>query len=151
MKKIFVVLLFLTIPLMAASTESADYFSFSMGAGGGYDFVTDSVSGGIAFGLDYQFNDQFSGGFKFFQYGTDVTAVNITMYPVDSLSVSLYTGSDGTDVVFGVGAGYDFFTKKDGLFSSMGVFIDWMAGVAGAYNVADGGLLTFGMKTKFGI
>lgn len=155
MKKILITLLLVTLPLVGAFGASPDYFTFTMGAGGGYDITGGEISAGTVFGVDYSFNDQFTGGFKFFKYSAgDVAAVNITIHPAESLSVSVYSGTDTAavpNVIFGAGVGFDFFSKKDGLFTSLGVFVDWLAGSGGNYAVTSGGSLAFGLKTQFGL
>lgn len=155
MKKFLLILLVLMAPAVASFAETADYFTFTFGAGGGYDLVADDVVANIVYGVDYQFDSQFSGGFKFYDINAvSVAVMNITMSPKDNLYVSLYTGSEPVlgKMVFGAGIGYDFFTKNEGLFSSMGVFLDWFAGDStGTYNIKDGGTFLIGMKSKFGI
>ena len=105
-------------------------------------------------GVDYNFSNTFSGGFKFYDIGgTRVTALNVTVSPVENAYISLFTGVEPAtpDLAFGAGLEYDFFTKKDNLFTGMGIFVDWLATDGGLFDVASGGALTFGLKTKIGI
>jgi hypothetical protein len=153
MKKGLIILLLIAAPVVSLLAESADYFTFTVGTGGGYDMVGSAITAGIVFGVDYNFDKEFTGGFKFFKLGAgDVTVINISMHPSEALSVSLYSGVDDASLLtFGAGVGYDFFSKKGGLFSSMGVFADWLAGDGGSFDVASGGTFVFGLRSKFGV
>ncbi len=154
MKKIVLIMLVALVAAAGAFAEGPDHFSFTLGAGAGYDMIADTIDATQVYGVDYNFNNTFSGGFKFFDIGgTSVAAVNVAVSPVDNAYISLFTGAEtaGPIVAFGAGLEYDFFTKKDGLFTGMGVFVDWLATNGGVFNVSDGGVVTFGLKTKIGI
>lgn len=152
-KKLLLVIVLFIIGLTGVFADSADYFTFTMGAGAGYDFVADDAVTEMVFGVDYIFNDMFTGGFKFFTLGANsVTAMNFSVEVIENATVSLYSGVDsGTDIVFGLGFGYDFLTKKDTVFSSMGLYIDWIAGNGGFFDIMDGGSFLMGVRAKFGL
>ena len=152
-KKLFLVTVLLIVGLIGLYAESADYFTFTVGAGAGYDLVADDITTELIFGVDYIFNEMFTGGFKFLQLATtDVTAMNFSAEIIDNAAVSIYTGVDsGSNLAFGLGFSYDFLTRKDVIFSSMGLYIDWLAGDGGSLAIADGGVILMGFRTKFGI
>ncbi len=160
MKKILCVLLLSAALAAGVAAESADYLTFTVGAGFASD-ITGTTSDTMAsnvFGVDYNFNDTFTGGFKYMTMsnsaaGVAFSVMNFTMVPKENVSVSLYTGSEsvGAGAAFGLGVAYDFFTKKEGLFSSMGVYVDWLASsAAGVGAMEDGGIIAMGLKTKVG-
>ena len=165
MKKILFVMLLSMVLLAGVAAESADYLTFTVGAGFASDITgtNDDIMANNVFGVDYNFNNGYTGGFKYINMGSGAatfSVVNFTMSPKENVYVSLYTGSASTtgalastDAAFGLGLSYDFFTKKDGIFSAMGVYIDWMASSTSNKNVAaiaDGGALAMGLKTKVG-
>ena len=156
MKKIVLILI---VALFAASglfAAGPDYFAFEIGAGGGFDVNTGDVVAGNSMGFYYSFNDTFSGGFSFNTVdGNDVDMVTISVSPIENLYISMDTGQidDGvtTALGFGAGFGYDFFAKKSGLFTSLGLYFNWFAGNAGVYDIANGGVMAFGLKTRVGL
>lgn len=149
---LFLVLMGLLLATGFLMAENPEYFTVSVGAGGAYDLVADTAAACSSFGMDYYFNQHFSGGFKFVEVNANnLTLVNITAMPINQAFISLFTGSDGANIVFGVGVEYDFFVKKNVLFSGMGLFINWYAGDGAAFSLSDGGVLTLGLTTKLGI
>ena len=141
---------------LSAFAQKADYFTFTVGSGAGYNINTQVVSSETLFGIDYTFNDSFTGGFKFRNIsGTNLDVMNITVIPMDKLGISLYTGATTTVVspAFGLGVNYDIFAKKSGLFAKMAIYLDWLAtSTAGSpFDVAKGGVVLFGLKTQVGL
>jgi hypothetical protein len=155
MKKVVVLLILLSIVAVGVFAEEADYFTFTMGSGGGYDINGSNVIGGTVFGVDYTFNDAFTGGFKYFNIdGNNVQVINITMVTTDKLTLSVYSGTDiAVDPTVGIGVGYEIFSKKDALFSKLSVNIDWFATTpaASAFDIANGGVILFGLRTQVGL
>ncbi len=156
MKKIIVLLVLLSVLTMGAFAEQADYFTFTMGSGSGYDIVGSNIIGGTVFGVDYTFNSGFTGGFKYFSIdGNDIQVINMTMVPADKMTLSVYSGTEAltADPTVGMGFGYEIFSKKDALFSSLTINIDWFATTpaASTYDIADGGVILFGLRTQVGL
>ncbi len=152
MKKIIVLLVLLSVLTVGVFAEQADYFTFTMGSGAGYDVNGSSVVAASVFGMDYTFNSTFSGGFKFFDIaGNAGSFINISVIPADKLKLTVYTGKLVAAAAFGVGLSYDLFAKKDALFSNMSINIDWLADNAGTYPVATGGVVLFGLRTQVGL
>ena len=160
MKKILCVLLMSAALAAGVAAETADYLTFTVGAGFAVDVTdtnTDTMANNV-FGVDYNFNETFTGGFKYMTMSNSVSGVafsvmNFSMMPKENVTVSLYTGSETSvgGAAFGLGLEYDFFTKKDGLFSAMGVYVDWLASsAAGVAALEDGGIIAMGLKTKVG-
>ena len=152
MKKIIFLLILVSIFAIGIFAETADYFTFTIGSGGGYDLVGAAVVAHTVFGVDYAFNETFSGGFKFFDIAA-VTgqAVNISVFPADKMRLSVYTGDLGGNIALGLGFAYDIFSKKDALFANMSVNLDWFASDGGAYDLASGGVILFGLRTQVGL
>lgn len=154
MKKVLVLVLLLAVAVGGVFAEKADYFTFTMGAGSGYNITGSAVTAGTVFGVDYTFNDTFTGGFKFYDVaGNNLQLINMTVTPADKMNLSLYSGVLGADAAFGVGFGYDIFTKKSALFSKLSINVDWLAtsGAVGTYDVANGGVILFGLRTQVGL
>ena len=153
MKKIIVLLVLLSVLTVGVFAEQADYFTFTMGSGAGYDINGSSVVAASVFGMNYTFNSTFTGGFKFMDIGTaSGQFINISVVPADKMKLTVYTGELETVAAFGVGLSYDLFSKKDALFSNMSINIDWMADNGGAlYDVANGGVILFGLRTEVGL
>jgi len=157
MKKVFILLVLLSVLAVGVFAEQADYFTFTMGSGAGYDMNSSNIVASTVFGMNYTFNSTFTGGFKYIDIGGAAGQfINMSVVPADKLSLTVYTGKLGAAAAFGVGLSYDLFTKKDALFSSMSINVDWLAddtatGTAGAYPVADGGVILFGLRTEVGL
>ena len=152
MKKVLVLLILFSVLTVGIFAEQADYFTFTMGAGSGYDIVGSNVVAQTVFGVDYSFNSTFTGGFKYFEVaGNTGQMMNVTVVPADKLTLSLYSGQLVALTSFGVGVGYDIFTKKDALFSKLSINLDWLATNGGAYDVANGGVILFGLRTQVGL
>lgn len=153
MKRLLLMALLTCLILTGVMAETPDYFTFTLGTMGGYNFVGAAITAGTVFGIDYNFTETFTGGFKFISLSAgDISTINISAVLAENVAVTLYTGTDnGFNIIFGTGIGYTFFTKKNALFSSMGISIDWLAGSAGNFLVTDGGIITFGLKTRIGI
>ncbi|MDC7223875.1 MAG: hypothetical protein PQJ60_09055, partial [Spirochaetales bacterium] len=103
------------------------------------------------FGVQFQFDDNFSAGFSF---ASDRSLLNVSLSPMDDVTVSMYTGDVNSELGFGLGVGYDFLVKKSTIFSAMGVYLDWLAnGTATAddYDIENGGVFCVGLKAKFGL
>ncbi|MDA3938418.1 MAG: hypothetical protein PF693_03790 [Spirochaetia bacterium] len=155
MKKVFILLILLSVLTVGVFAEQADYFTFTMGSGGGYDMSGSNVVGGTVFGVDYTFNSGFSGGFKYFDIdGNTLQIINMTMIPADKMKISVYSGTDAaTDPTVGIGVGYDIFTKKDALFSNLSINVDWFATTraTSTFDIADGGVIFFGLRSQVGL
>lgn len=151
MKKIIVLLVLLSVLTVGVFAEQADYFTFTMGSGAGYDVNGSNVVAATVFGMNYTFNSTFTGGFKYITIAaTAGQFINISVVPADKLKLTVYTGQL-TNAAFGVGLSYDLFSKKDALFSNMSINIDWLAENGGTYDVANGGVILFGLRTEVGL
>jgi hypothetical protein len=155
MKKVTLAILLIGGLALSAFAQKADYFTFTVGSGAGYNINTQVVSSETLFGIDYTFNDSFTGGFKFRNIsGTNLNVMNITVIPMDKLGISLYTGAiPAGSPAFGLGVNYDIFAKKSALFAKMAIYLDWLAtSTAGSpFDVAKGGVVLFGLKTQVGL
>jgi hypothetical protein len=146
---------------VGAFAQAPDYFAFEIGSGGSYGVDSGDVTAATEFGFYYVFNENFSGGYSFRSIGVsgatpiDVTVINMTLRPVESLGVSLYSGSIDSDLGFGLGVGYDIFSNKNGLFSALVLSLDWFASndPSGAkpYRIENGGVFTMGLKSRIGL
>lgn len=154
MKKVFLSVLLLGGLALSVFAQKADYFTFTVGSGAGYNINTQAVVSETIYGFDYTFNDSFTGGFKFLNIsGTNLNLMNITVIPVDKLGISLYTGVTGASPAFGLGVNYDIFAKKSALFAKMAVYLDWFASsnAGSTFDIANGGAVIFGIKTQVGL
>lgn len=152
MKKIIVLLVLLSVLTVGVFAEQADYFTFTMGSGAGYDIDNSDIVATLVFGMDYSFNSTFTGGFKFIDIATQTGQfINMSVIPADKLHLTVYSGKIATAAAFGVGLSYDLFSKKDALFSNMSINIDWLADNGGFYDIADGGVILFGLRTQVGL
>ncbi|MCA1950472.1 MAG: hypothetical protein LDL24_07855 [Treponema sp.] len=155
MKKVVISVFLFGCLAFAAFAQKADYFTFTVGSGAGYNINTQVVISESLFGIDYTFNDSFTGGFKFRNIsGTNLNVMNITVIPVDKLGITLYTGAiPGGSPAFGLGVNYDIFAKKSGLFAKVALYFDWLASsTAGSpFDIAKGGVVLFGIKTQVGL
>lgn len=152
MKKNIVLLVLLSVLTFGVYAEQADYFSFTIGSGAGYDVKLDEVVATSVFGVDYTFNSTFNGGFKFVEVGSSAGKfISISVIPSDDLHLTIYSGKLVTDVAFGLGLSYDLFSKKDALFSNMSINIDWFASDGGVYPVDGGGVILLGLRTQVGL
>ncbi len=154
MKKVIAVMVFFVVLTVGVFAEKADYFTFTMGAGSGYDITGSAVVAGTVFGIDYTFNDAFTGGFKYYAVaGNNLQLINMSVAPADKMALSLYSGALGASAAFGVGFGYDIFTKKSALFSNLSINVDWLATATAAspYDIASGGVVLFGLRTQVGL
>lgn len=153
MKKIIVLLVLLSVLTVGVFAEQADYFTFTMGSGAGYDLRTSDIVASTVFGMNYTFNSTFTGGFKFIEVaGVAGQFINISVIPAEKLRLTVYTGKF-TGAAFGVGLSYDLFSKKDALFSNMSINIDWLAenNPGLGFDIADGGVILFGLRTEVGL
>ena len=154
MKKLFIFMVLLSILTVGVFAEQADYFTFTMGSGAGYNVNTSDIVASSVFGMNYTFNSTFTGGFKYIDVAGDSGSfINISVIPADKLKLTVYTGKITAvpDAAFGVGLSYDLFSKKDALFSNMSINIDWLASNGGTYDVANGGVVLFGLRTDVGL
>ncbi len=154
MKKILVLMVLFALLTVGVFAEKADYFAFTMGSGSGYNVTGSAITAGTVFGVDYTFNDSFSGGFKFYKVGgNSLQLINMSVIPSEKLNLSIYSGVLGGGAAFGIGVAYDIFSKKDALFSNLSINIDWLAtATAGStYDVATGGVILFGLRTQMGL
>ena len=150
-KSVFVVALVL-LAAVGAFAQAPNYFAFEIGAGGGFEVDAGTVTSTNNVGIFYTFNEAFAGGFSFTDIGANnVTMVTIAVTPVENLYVRMHTGQIGTDLGFGAGFGYDVLARQEGFFTALGLYFDWYASNGGTYDIADGGVLTFGLKTKIGV
>jgi hypothetical protein len=133
-----------------AAAVNPDYFTFKIGSLGVYTLNTSSLSVMNAFGIQLQLTEKYSAGFSIIDSGA---FVNVTATPKTNVSVSLYSGQISSSMAFGLGTGYDFFTKKDNFFTSMGVYADWYACSDDTLDaaLANGGILAIGLETKLGL
>lgn len=153
MKKFAVILLLVGLVTAGLSAENADYVSFEIGSMPTYDLASKDVSIINSFGLQFQFNDVFSAGFRFLSPNS-IQLLHLSVFPVENLSIALYTGSISNEVGFGLGVGYDFLSKKDSLFYSLGLYLDWLASNTAkdsSYSIENGGAFSIGLKVKMGI
>lgn len=160
MKKIILVSLLVLISVSGAFAVTPDYFAFELGSGAAIDTESGDVVTAKTVGFSYSFNDSFRGGFSFKDInGVDVNTINISIVPAENATLTMYTGqitdTVDTQLAFGVGLGYDFFTNTKTFFTSLGVYLDWFAsnGVSGTneFTIEDGGVISIGLKTKIGL
>ena len=150
MKRILLfIFFFITVSLGA---ESYNNFSFSLGTSYADDKVANTTYSGTMIGLDYMFSRNFIGGVKFFTLPTDFTVMNIGFRTNQDIVFSVYTGADtASSALFGIGIGYDFFVKKSSTFTSLGLYMDWIAGEVGsAYDITSQGVLLIGLRAGMG-
>ncbi len=161
-KMIFGVLLLVCVALAGVTAEEAmagggapDYFTFGVGAMPYFEFTNNTVQVLVPFSMQFHLNDMFSTGLSFADFGAaNLTLLNVTVMPVDNAQVTLSVGQIGGNIGFGLGLGYDFLVRKKMLFSSLGFYVDWLASDAAAgvvSSIREGGLLSFGLKTRFGL
>ena len=147
----FIILLF---TMTIAYTQSYDNFVFTLGTSYVEDKVTPTSSSGTMFGLDYMFQNNFSGGVKFFTINpANFMAVNISYRTKQDVIFSVYTGADANkDTIFGMGLGYDFFVNKNSTFTSLGLYMDWIGGAptTSSFNIEDGGVFMIGLRAGMG-
>ncbi len=157
MKKIALILLLVCLAVGTVAAETPKYFSINLGGMYSYDMPTDKSGVSTPFGLQFQVNEMFSAGFAFF---TNAQLVNVSISPIKNSFISFYTGKydangvAGGDVGFGVGAGYDFATNNSKMFSSLGIYMDWLANndaAGSAGSIEDGGVFMIGLKAKLGL
>ncbi|MGL1893273.1 MAG: hypothetical protein OCD02_16680 [Spirochaetaceae bacterium] len=161
MKKLVLSLIVVTIAIISSFAEVPDYFAFEIGSGASLEVGDGEIAGSSLVGFSYSFNETIGGGFTFTKVGDiSINTVNISYTPVKDTTITMYTGQVGDLLGFGAGLGYDFFTKKKGFFTSLGIYLNWYASngstiAAGATtteaDVAEGGLLTMGLKTRIGL
>ncbi|OJF76422.1 MAG: hypothetical protein BKP49_06910 [Treponema sp. CETP13] len=146
MKKIlFMVLLITSVTFGTVFAETPDYFAFNVGTMNSYDFDTNDISSDMVYGLQYQMNETYSAGFDFMNNGT---FLNVTISPKSKTSLTIYTGEIRSALAMGIGAGYDFFQKKDTVFAAMGLYTSW---IATDTSIKKGGILNLGLKANFGM
>jgi len=159
MKKVVVVFLLMTSlvfgnvfaqDVKTPTSVTPDYFTFKIGSMGVYTVDSSSLTVMNDFGVQFQLSEKFSAGFSIIDSGT---FINVTAIPKTNVSFSLYSGQISSSMAFGLGTGYEFFTKKDNFFTSMGVYADWYAcsDETSDEALANGGILAFGLKTKLGL
>ena len=146
------ILLFVFLFGTALFAQSFDNFAFSLGTSYADDKVANTHYSGTMVALDYNFSGNFVGGVKFFTLPTDFTAVNISYRTGDNVTFSVYTGADtASGTLFGLGLGYDFFVSKSSTYTSLGLYMDWIAGDTGsAYDLSSGGVLLIGLRAGMG-
>ena len=153
MKKLTVFFLLVALATAGAFAVSPDLFTFDIGAMGVYAVDgADDVGVSNPFGLQFQFDDNISAGYSF--VGATVNVLNISVAPAENVELSIYTGQVAGELGFGAGIGYDFLAKKDALFTSMGVYMMWLANNdndGDIYDLADGGAVSIGLKAGFGL
>ncbi len=154
MKKIVLFsLIFVLLTAGIAMAQTPQFFTFSVGGMYGYDFATNADRPVTPFGAQFQMNDKFSAGFSF-EATSNMRLLNVAVSPLEKTYISVYSGQWAGAVAFGAGLGYDFLVNKNAMFSSMGIYMDWLAnnrapGLLGS--VEDGGTFMIGLKAKFGI
>ncbi len=150
--KRFLSLAFICISSLAVYAEGFDNFAFTLGTCYADDKVAAAHYSGTMVGLDYSFPGNFVGGVKFFSLPTDFMAVNVSYRTSQDITFSVYTGADTTSgTLFGLGLGYDFFVNNSSTFTSLGLYMDWMAGdAASAYDLTSGGVFLIGLRAGMG-
>jgi len=158
MKKVLILALLTTLSVVVAVAETPQYFAFELGSGAAYDVSNGDVVTSNSMGFTYTFSESFKGGFSFVEInGVSIDTINISIVPAENTTLSMYTGSitgaGAAELGFGVGLGYDFFTNTKSLFTSLGLYLDWYASgdAAGTFPIADGGVISMGLKTRIGI
>ncbi len=160
MKKLTVFFLLVALATAGAFAVTPDFLTFDIGAMGVYAVDgADDVEVSNPFGVQFQFDNNISAGFTFVGLlggvaGTGVNVMNISVAPAENVEVSIYTGQVAGELGFGAGIGYDFLAQKDALFTSMGVYMMWLANDVNdgdVYDLADGGAVSIGLKAGFGL
>jgi hypothetical protein len=153
MKKLTVIFLLVALATVGAFAVTPGFFTFDIGAMGVYAVDgADDVDVANPFGIQFQFDDNISAGYTF--VGATVNVLNISVAPAENVELSIYTGQVSGELGFGAGVGYDFLAKKDALFTSMGVYMMWLANNINdgdIYDLADGGAVSIGLKAGFGL
>lgn len=150
MKKALLIIAILFLVFAGASAESPDTFAFEIQTGASWAPGTGSVSSLMSFGFAYSFNETFSAGFNFYSNPSAFSLLHMGVNLGD-MQFRLYSGIHYGDIAYGLGFGYDFFSRKDTIFASLGLYVDWLATAGSPFSVSDGGLLTIGLKTKLGL
>ncbi len=160
MKKIVILALITVVSMVTVFAVTPQYFAFEIGTGAAYDVDSGDILTSNGMGFTYSFSDTFKGGFNFIEIdGNSIDTINISIIPMDNVTLTMYSGqiSDGatSNLGFGIGLGYDFFTNNKSLFTSLGLYIDWYASgstvAADPYRIENGGVITMGLKTRIGI
>ncbi|MBN2628669.1 MAG: hypothetical protein JXA95_18545 [Spirochaetales bacterium] len=153
MKKLTVIFLLVALATVGVFAVTPEYFTVNIGTQTTYRPSNGNVGVVNPFGLQFQFDETFSAGFSY--NGANQGLLNITATPVENVKVSMYTGNvNAGGMGFGLGLGYDFLVKKAALFTSMGLYIDWLANNTAsgtAYSINDGGVIAIGLKAGFGL
>ncbi|QEN03940.1 hypothetical protein EW093_04235 [Thiospirochaeta perfilievii] len=162
MKKVLILALLTTLSVVVAVAETPQFFAFELGSGAAYNVDTGEVVTSNSMGFTYTFSEAFKGGFSFTEIdGISIDTINISIVPAENATLTMYTGSittpaagavpAATELGFGVGLGYDFFTNTKSIFTSLGLYLDWFASNGGSYDIANGGVISMGLKTKIGL
>lgn len=114
------------------------------------------LNGNSSFGVSYNFNSGITAGFSLINVDdNNISTVEIGVEVAKGAHLTALSGNINDKFAFGLGLGYDFFTKKNRLFSSVGIYIDYIATNSDKdldpYSLQNGGLFLIGLKTSLGI
>lgn len=153
MKKIIFLSVLVLISVSGAFAATPDYFAFELSSGAAYDAGSGDIVNAKSVGFSYSFNESFRGGFSFMDINSiSIDTINISIVPVENATLTMYTAQIDTELGFGLGFGYDFFTNTKTFFTSLGVSLDWFGAGAGTeFLIEDGGVISIGLKTRIGL
>lgn len=114
------------------------------------------INGNSSIGISYNFNSGITAGFSLINMeDSNISTVEIGVEVAEGAHLTALSGNINDKFAFGLGLGYDFFTKKNRLFSSVGIYIDYIATNSDKdldpYSLQNGGLFLIGLKTSLGI
>ncbi len=114
------------------------------------------LNGRNSLGISYNFNSGITAGFSVISLGeSNLSTLEIGVKVAKGAHITALTGSDGENLAFGFGLGYDFLKDEDMLFSSVGVYLDYIATNedknSSTLSVENGGLFLIGLKTSLGL
>jgi hypothetical protein len=159
MKKALLVVVVMAVFAGVAMAQSPDVLAFEFGAGMGPAIGTGvppswAAEPSSSCGLSFSRSESFSAGYSFYQLGAErLNALTLGVNAVDKLFVRLFVGASAALAPYiGFGISYDLFSKKDTLFTALGIGIDWFGATTGGVHTAiSGGAVQFGIKVKVGI
>lgn len=154
MKKITLLLLFLIS--INIFTQNTDFLTLDIEQQNKLSLEDVEMNESNAFGVSYNFDSGITAGFTFNNVDANtISSVEVGVEALEGAQITLLSGSDGINYAFGVGLGYDFLTNRDKFFSSLGIYLDYIAtsgtGVEAPYSLDKGGLFLIGLKTTLGL
>lgn len=155
MKKILLLLITLLFSINIFS-DTPEFLALDIASQGGVKLDNMDMENTNSFGVSYNFNSGVTAGFSFNKVGGNtISSVEVGVEAIEGAQITLLSGSDGLNYAFGVGLGYDFLTNRNKFFSSIGIYLDYIAtsgtGIEAPYSLDKGGLFLIGLKTTLGL